>query len=93
VRIEGTVRGDVLVGGTAELAEGGTIEGNVQAEGVDVSGSLQGDVSARGPIAIHGSAVVRGELKGSEVSIEPGARVSVRVQTDFELDLGNPRRR
>jgi hypothetical protein len=33
---------------------------------------------------------VRGELRAAEVSIEAGARVSIRLETEFELDLGAP---
>ena len=57
------------------------------AASLDVAGSLQGDVTSRGAISIQKSAVVRGDMRGSEVSIEPGARVSVRITSDFELEL------
>jgi cytoskeletal protein CcmA (bactofilin family) len=93
LRIEGAVRGEVQIVGDAELSPGANLERNVQAAAGDVSGTLIGDVNARGPIAIRSGAVVRGELKGSEVSIEPGARVSVRLDTEIELDLGAAKRR
>ena len=92
VRFDGAVRGDIQIAGAADIAAGATVEGNVQADAVDVSGSLIGDVSARGPIAVRSGALVRGELKGAEVSIEPGSRVSVRIDTQFELELGSARR-
>jgi cytoskeletal protein CcmA (bactofilin family) len=93
VRIDGQLKGEIAVSGAADIGTGASVEGNVQAETVDVSGTLLGDVSARGPVAVHSGALVRGELKGSEVSIEPGARVSVRIDTELELELGAPRRR
>ncbi|HYO97935.1 MAG TPA: polymer-forming cytoskeletal protein [Polyangiaceae bacterium] len=93
LRIEGALRGDLQVSGDAAISETGTVEGNVQADSVDVAGSLTGDVSTRGAIAIRNGAVIRGELKASEVSIEPGARVSVRLDTELELDLSQPKRR
>jgi cytoskeletal protein CcmA (bactofilin family) len=92
LRIEGTVTGDVNVSGPAEIAEGGRVEGTVEAESLELAGSLLGDAMTRGPIAIRAGAVVRGELRGSEVSIEQGSRVSVRVDTQVELDLGAARR-
>ena len=61
---------------------------NVTAASLDISGTLQGDVVASGLVAIRSGAVVRGDLRGAEISIEPGSRVSVRLATDFELDLG-----
>jgi cytoskeletal protein CcmA (bactofilin family) len=93
VRIEGSLRGDVEIGGDAEIAPGGSVEGSVQADRLDVQGSLIGDVNARGAVAIHDGAMVRGELKGREISIEPGARVSVRLDSDIELDLSALKRR
>jgi cytoskeletal protein CcmA (bactofilin family) len=88
LRVEGNVRGDVQISGDAEIAQGGSVEGNVVAASLDIAGTLLGDVVSRGPVAIRGGAVVRGELRGSEISIEPGSRVSLRVTTDFDLDLG-----
>jgi len=93
LRVEGNIRGDVQVGGEAEIAEGAAIEGNVAAEALEISGSLLGDAVARGPIAVRSGAVVRGELRGSEVSIEPGSRISVRLETEFDLDFGPAKRR
>lgn len=88
LRIEGRVRGDVQITGEAELAPGAGVEGNVTAASLDISGSLIGDVTASGAVSIRSGAVVRGELRCAEVSIEPGARVAVRLTTDFELNLG-----
>lgn len=93
LRIEGSLKGDLSITGPAEIAEGGSVEGNVKAETLDIMGSLLGDAVASGPIALRAGSVVRGELRASEVSIEPGARVSVRLDTQFELDLGTHRRR
>jgi cytoskeletal protein CcmA (bactofilin family) len=88
LRVEGKVRGDIQISGDAEIAAAGNVEGNLTAASLDVSGTLLGDVVASGPVAIREGAVVRGDLRASEVSIEPGSRVSVRLMNDFELDLG-----
>jgi cytoskeletal protein CcmA (bactofilin family) len=88
VRIEGSVRGDLQLTGAVEVASGGSVEGNVAAASLDIAGSLLGDVTSRGPVSIRSGAVVRGDLRGSEVSIEPGSRVSVRISSEFDLDLG-----
>ena len=93
LRIEGVIKGDVAVSGPLEIVEGSSVEGDVEAEALDLAGSLLGDVSARGPILVRAGATVRGELKGTRVAIEPGSRVAVRLECDFELDLGAPKRR
>jgi cytoskeletal protein CcmA (bactofilin family) len=90
LRVEGAVKGDVAVTGPLEVAEGATIEGNVRAESLDLSGALTGDVAAQGLVIVRSGAAARGELKGSQVAIEPGSRVSVRLECEFELDLGSP---
>ena len=64
LRVEGSIRGDVAVTGPAEIAEGGSVEGNVHAESLEVAGTLLGDVTARGPVQVRAGAVVRGELTG-----------------------------
>lgn len=93
LRIEGAVKGDVNVNGDTEIAEGGSLEGNLQGESLDIGGSLLGDARARSAIAIRAGAEVRGQLHGAEISIEAGARVSVQLETDFELDFGGAARR
>jgi cytoskeletal protein CcmA (bactofilin family) len=96
LRIEGIVKGDVNLNGDAEIAEGASVEGNVRGEGLDIGGTLLGDAQASGAIAVRSTGSVRGELRASEVSIEAGARVSVRLDTAFELDFGStqqPQRR
>jgi len=93
IRVEGGLKGDISVSGPAEIAEGANIEGSVHAESLEIAGSLIGDAVTRGPIAVRAGALVRGDLRGSEISIEPGSRVSVRLDTQVELDLGAPRRR
>ena len=92
LRIEGNVKGDVSVGGAADIAAGAVVEGDIQAEALDVAGDLLGDATTNGPIAVRAGATVRGALKGSQVTIEPGSEVAVVLDTDFELDLPSRRR-
>lgn len=93
LRVEGNVKGDVSVTGPLELMDGASIEGNVQAETLEITGSLLGDVTAPGAVFIHSGAVVRGEMRAGQVTIEPGSRIAIRLDADFELDLGQPARR
>jgi cytoskeletal protein CcmA (bactofilin family) len=93
LRIEGAVKGDVNVRGDAELSEGGSLEGNLRGNSLEILGTLLGDAEAAGVIAVRSSARVRGELCATEVSIEAGAQVSARLETEFELDFGVAERR
>ena len=86
LHIEGSVTGNLSVAGAASIGEGGNLEGDVQAESLDVTGTMIGNVETSGPISIRSGAEVRGDLKGSQVAIEPGSRVSVRLDTEFEIE-------
>ncbi len=92
LRVEGSVTGDVNVSGPAEVAEGATVEGDLGAESLDLGGSLVGNVTTKGSVVVRAGARLRGEVKGAEVAIEPGARVSIRLDTPFELNLGTTKR-
>ena len=87
LRVEGSLNGDVAIGGALEIAPGAAVEGDVSATSLDVAGRLHGDVSCKGAIFVREGADVRGDLSGSSVTIEPGSRVDVRLSTDFTLDL------
>jgi cytoskeletal protein CcmA (bactofilin family) len=87
VRIEGKLVGNVGVTGPAEVAEGASIEGDVNAESLDLGGNLVGNVTTTGAVVIRSGSLLHGEVKGAEVAIEPGARVSIRLDTPFELNI------
>ena len=55
LRIEGRVKGDVNVNGDTEIAEGASVEGNLNGESLDIAGSLLGDARA-GAIAVRNCA-------------------------------------
>ncbi|MBX3184126.1 MAG: polymer-forming cytoskeletal protein [Polyangiaceae bacterium] len=86
LRLEGSLRGDVAISGPLEVTAAASLEGNVEAGELAVAGTLNGDARTSGPIRVQAGASVRGELSGSQVTIEPGASVAVRLGTEFELD-------
>jgi len=86
LRIAGSVAGNVDVDGDVALEPGSSVDGDITAASVTISGKLDGDASATGPVSVKADAEVSGVLKGSQVSIEAGAAVSVRLDTEFELD-------
>ncbi len=87
IRVEGVVEGDVRVDGPSSVAAGAKVGGVFHAESLDLAGTLGGDAVVSGTIRIRSTAVVHGQMKASEVSIEEGARVSVTLDTDFDDDF------
>jgi cytoskeletal protein CcmA (bactofilin family) len=87
LRIEGNVKGDVTITGPAVLGDGATIEGNLTAESLDLGGNIEGNVTTEGGIVVRANARLRGEVKSAGVAIEPGAKVSVRLNTPFDIEF------
>jgi cytoskeletal protein CcmA (bactofilin family) len=84
--VEGQVEGDLSIRGELTLAEGGSIHGDtVEAQSVVISGALEGDVAATSTVRLLAGARVRGNLRGSSVAIDEGARFSGRLDCEFEL--------
>jgi cytoskeletal protein CcmA (bactofilin family) len=102
--IEGHVEGDVAVRGNLTIAEGATVtSGAIEAHAVTIAGALEGDVAATGPVRLAPGSRVRGNLQGSAVTIDEGARFSGKLDCEFDLppelggasrgDRGEPRAR
>src|SRR5579884_184428 len=84
--VEGQVEGDLAIRGELTIAEGASVTSEaVEAQSVTVAGTLEGDVAATGPVRLVAGSRVRGNLRGSAVSIEDGARFSGRLDCEFDL--------
>jgi cytoskeletal protein CcmA (bactofilin family) len=84
--VEGQVEGDLAIRGELTIAEGASVTSEaVEAQAVTIAGALEGDVAASGPVRLVAGSRVRGNLRGSAVSIEDGARFSGRLDCEFEL--------
>jgi cytoskeletal protein CcmA (bactofilin family) len=84
--VEGQVEGELAIRGELTIAEGGSVTSeSVEARTVTVAGTLEGDVAAAGPVRLVAGSRVRGNLRGSAVSIEDGARFSGRLDCEFDL--------
>lgn len=93
LRIEGSIHGGAAVTGACEITETGSVEGDIEAESLTISGSLQGDATTQGKVVVHSAGAARGTVRCERVVIEPGARVALKVESDFELETKAPPRR
>jgi cytoskeletal protein CcmA (bactofilin family) len=94
--IEGHVEGELAIHGDLTIAEGASVTSQtVEAHAVNISGTFEGDLTATGPVRVGTGARVRGNLRGTAVSIEEGARYSGRLDCEFDLppELGGTSRR
>jgi cytoskeletal protein CcmA (bactofilin family) len=84
--VEGQVEGDLAIRGALTIAEGATVVSEaVEAQSVIIAGSLEGDVVATSTVRLVAGARVRGNLRGSSVAIDDGARFSGRLDCEFDL--------
>jgi len=93
--VEGHVEGDLAIRGDLTIAEGASVTSKVvEAQTVTIAGTLEGDLAASGPVRLVAGARVRGNLRGSAVAIDDGARFSGRLDCEFELppELGGTSR-
>ena len=93
--VEGQVEGDVALRGNLTIAAGATVSSEaVEAHAVTIAGSLEGDLNASGPVRLSAGARVRGNVRGSAVVIDDGARFTGRLDCEFDLppELGGAAR-
>jgi cytoskeletal protein CcmA (bactofilin family) len=73
VEIRGTLEGDCRIGGLCVVAEGGRVQGNVEASGLVVAGAVEAGTLTADRVEIRSSARVSGTLTARVVAIADGA--------------------
>ena len=73
LQIEGTVLGDIEVGQLV-VSDGAVVQGEIDAQEVEISGALTGLVRAR-EITLKATARVVGDLHHEVLAIDPGAQL------------------
>jgi cytoskeletal protein CcmA (bactofilin family) len=71
--VEGKVTGTVRCEGTLYIAEGASVDADVDASNIVVSGSMSGTIRCHGLLEIRDSGSVRGEVSTARLTILEGA--------------------
>lgn len=93
--VEGNIEGELAIRGDLTIAEGGSVTSEtVEAHAVIIAGVFEGDITATSTVRVASGARVRGNLRGTAVSIEDGARYAGRLDCEFDLppELGGTSR-
>jgi cytoskeletal protein CcmA (bactofilin family) len=90
IRVEGRVKGSVCVSASVEVAEGASIEGDVEGVLLRVAGAVSGNVVARELVELLATAVVRGDVKAKALHVVEGARLEGRVQMTIQTTAPAP---
>jgi cytoskeletal protein CcmA (bactofilin family) len=81
----GRVEGEITVRGDLTIDAGGSVVSDVDAHAVIIAGTLEGNVNASGTVALRSGARVRGDLRGTEVTLEEGCEFAGRLDCEFTL--------
>lgn len=73
LRVEGQVKGTISCKGTLFVAQGATVDANIDAENITVAGDLNGEITCRGRLQILASGKVHGKISTVTLVINEGA--------------------
>lgn len=73
VRIDGKIKGDVILSGNLIVGDEGSIKGNVKADSISLSGVIEGNVNAVNQLHLTTSAKLIGDIDAKSIIIDEGA--------------------
>ncbi|MCX6274819.1 MAG: polymer-forming cytoskeletal protein [Bacteroidetes bacterium] len=73
IRIDGSVRGNVVSKAKVVVGATGSIDGNVTSQNADVSGSIRGKVTVNELLFLKSSANIQGDIVTGKLVVEVGA--------------------
>ena len=93
LRIDGSVRGDVIAGdgsaGLLVIGENGRVDGDIVAVHLIVNGTVNGSITVSGVVELQPKARITGELRYRAVEVHRGAMVEG-IMSHFDGDLVRP---
>ncbi len=76
-----------------EIAETGTVIGDIDVKSADVSGRFDGNFNVNERLTIRSTGRVSGKIRYNTIEIESGGRISGNVETEEEAKDSSPRQR
>jgi cytoskeletal protein CcmA (bactofilin family) len=84
IRIDGTVKGNVLCSARVLIGTDGAVEGNVDCNQADVMGRIKGNIKAKEVLSLRGTANLIGDIFASKLQVEPT------VNFNGRCNMGSP---
>ncbi len=85
LRVEGSIKGTVSVGGTLVLGATGSIEGDVSGRSATLAGQLKGNIHMQERLVLETKSVLMGDLETRELVIQEGALFQGRCAMDVHV--------
>lgn len=71
IRIDGTLKGNLLAKAKVLVGADGTVEGDIDGKQADILGKVTGKIKVSDLLHLHGKAVVDGDITAAKLQIEP----------------------
>ena len=73
LRIDGTIRGNVISAAKIVVGPSGLIEGNIFANGADITGKVVGNIEVKELLQLRAESNVEGNISASRLQVDPAA--------------------
>ncbi len=73
IRIDGDINGDLEVEGCVYIGENAHVKGNVTASDIELSGTIEGNINAKGILKLLSTAKLYGDIKVQSLIIDEGS--------------------
>jgi cytoskeletal protein CcmA (bactofilin family) len=73
IRVDGKVNGDINVTGDIYIGEQAMVKGNIEGSNINLAGTIEGNIMARGILRILSSAKLYGDIKVNRFVADEGA--------------------
>jgi len=83
--IEGTVEGEIAIEGDFRIADEAEVRARVDASSAAIEGLFEGELNAGGVVHAGARSSVSGTIRAGGFSVEPGAKIAVQIDNDFDL--------
>lgn len=90
IRIDGNIDGNVNSKGKVVIGNNGYVKGEIICTNAEISGSLDGKVTASELLSLKASSKFNGEIKSGKLSIEPGAIFTGACSMGANLNVSVP---
>ena len=90
VRIDGTFRGNVDIGGSLILGDTGNIEGHIHAKYIILAGKVVGDIQCDSTLHVASSANVSGNIASQSLIVDEGGQLNGQYKIGGEQKKAQP---
>lgn len=87
IRIDGVVQGDITCHAKLVVGQEGQVRGNIQCHTGEISGSIQGRITATDMLQLSKGANIQGDIEAVRFVVEEGASLNGKCQAAPDLEV------